>query len=99
MWYQNPTVTNPLNLRSSPDTTSNVVGTLGPGDAAELLEDIPFWYRIILFDGTEGFIGKAKTHTVAYLPVAPSRVRISAWNIKKLGHGKKKDFGLVAGVI
>lgn len=69
-------VTGHVNVREFPATQdSAVVGQLAVGQAAELLEVIPYWYRVRLGDGTEGYVSKAWTRlvedpTTAALPFA-----------------------------
>jgi hypothetical protein len=60
---------------------------------------VPYWYRVRLFNGVEGYVSKAWA-AQRLLPDAPEkRLRLGAWNLKKLGHGSAKDFGAVASVI
>jgi hypothetical protein len=41
-------------LRASPSTNAAVSGRLAPGERAELLGEVPYWYRVRLADGHAG---------------------------------------------
>ncbi|HNP63357.1 MAG TPA: SH3 domain-containing protein [Woeseiaceae bacterium] len=49
-------VENSVNVRLSPDATSEVVGKLSQGSSAELIESIDGWHEIRLEGGATGFI-------------------------------------------
>lgn len=53
-----PSVTNGLVVRSAPDGQAGSVGSLMPGQSAELLDDVPYWYKIKLGNGVKGFVWK-----------------------------------------
>jgi hypothetical protein len=78
---------------------SNRVGKLKPNESAELLENVPYWYRVRLGDGAVGYVSKRWTDLIPAAQEAGAIIRLGAWNIKKLGHGTSKDFPLVASVI
>lgn len=88
-----------LNVREQPTAGSSVSGKIHPSDSAELIDNLPHWYRVRLDSGTEGFVSKAW----AVLIVAPldqtAPLRVGSWNLKKLGHENHKDYLKVAGVI
>ena len=92
-------VTSHLNVRQQPDVSSPVVGTLSPGESAELTGSVPHWYKVTLNNGTQGFVSKAWAQVVAGVEEAERTIRVGSWNIKKLGHGSSKDFPLVAKTI
>ena len=50
-------------VRVAPDTSSEAVGALRPGDSAELQEDLPRWYRVLLRNGVSGYVTKAWTRS------------------------------------
>lgn len=90
-------VTSHLNVRSEPNTNSERIGRLYPGESAEFLESVPYWYRVRLQDSTEGYVSKSWSQIITS---SEDRViRLGAWNIKKLGHGSSKDYPTVAGII
>jgi len=47
-------VTHHVNVRENPDTQSDIVGMLRANDSAELLESVPYWYKVKLDDQTVG---------------------------------------------
>lgn len=89
-----------LNVREHPSAadTVSIVGKLMKNETAELLEAVPYWYRIRLHNGVEGYVSKAWANTMTATP-AVERIRMGAWNIKKLGHGNSKDYQATARVI
>ena len=91
-------VSSHLNVRNEPSASSAVVGALRPGEAAALEHSVPFWYAVTLPDGTRGFVSKAWSRLVAD-PAGGAPLRLGGWNVKKLGHGTRKDLGTVAEVI
>ena len=50
-----------VTVRQSPTSSSAQVGTLSPGDQAELLGSVPNWHRIKLANGKSGFVSKRWT--------------------------------------
>jgi len=88
-----------LNVRQNPDVNSDVVGKLKPNETAELLESVPYWYKIRLNNGTQGFVSKAWAVKVADAEETGQVIRVGSWNIKKLGHGSSKDYDRVATII
>jgi len=88
-----------LNVREEPVAGSPIVGKLEVNETADLIESIPYWYHVRLYNGVEAYVSKAWS-TELLLPDAPeARIRLGAWNVKKLGHGATKDFRAVASVI
>ncbi len=59
-----------LNVRAEATTDSPVVGELAPGERAAYLGAVPYWYRVRLPDGTEGFVSKRWSELVT----APAEV-------------------------
>ena len=89
-----------LKVRAAPSSTSATVGHLEPGDSAQLLESVPHWHRIVLEDGTRGYVSKAWSLVIAEpIPPATDSIRLGGWNIKKLGHGSNTNFALVIQII
>lgn len=89
-----------LRVRAAPDAddTTPVVAFLEPGETAELLDDVPYWWQITTDDGIEGFVSKGFSRVIP--DVGPASIlRLGAWNIKKLGHNNGKDYPLVADII
>jgi uncharacterized protein YgiM (DUF1202 family) len=60
-----PSVAGYVNVRESPTVDSPVVGKLVPGESAELRESVPYWYCVVLADGTTGYVSKAWTVTLS----------------------------------
>jgi len=81
-----------LNVRSSPATSSPIVGKLNPNQAALLVSSQPSWYGVQLDDGTQGFVSKAWSNAV-------NALRLGEWNLKKLGHGNTKDYATISRII
>lgn len=63
-------VTRRVIVREQATTTSSDVGSLRPGDSAELISSIPGWHLVRLTDGTEGFVSKAWTRIIPGTPIA-----------------------------
>jgi hypothetical protein len=91
-------VTTRLNVRDGPSTTTAIVGKLQPGEDALFLESIPRWYKIQLDNGQEGFVSKSWSIKLDS-QTGEQYIRLGAWNIKKLGHGSRKDYPLVSQII
>jgi competence protein ComEC len=52
-------VTNAVRVRQFPDRDDlPPIGYLQPGQKAEVLEDVPYWYRVRLADGVVGYVSK-----------------------------------------
>jgi beta-lactamase superfamily II metal-dependent hydrolase len=60
-----PDVTSRVVVRATASAQSADKGSLRPGDQAELLGEVPSWYRIRLANGTEGFVPKRWTRVVS----------------------------------
>ena len=92
-------VSSHLNVRETSNVTSDIVGTLEPGQSAELLESVPYWYRVRLQNAREGFVSKAWAQVITVAQENGEVIRLGAWNIKKLGHENSKNFPIVARII
>ena len=57
-------VENSVNVRLSPDATSDVVGKLSQGSSAELIETVDDWHEIRLAGGATGFISADWTRVI-----------------------------------
>jgi beta-lactamase superfamily II metal-dependent hydrolase len=57
-------------VRAGASAQTSDVGSLRPGEQAELLGSMPNWYRVRLSDGTEGFVAKRWTRIVTVAPAA-----------------------------
>lgn len=53
-----------------------VLGSLRPGDRADVLESVPSWFKIRLASGTEGFVSKRWVRVIAATPVGPSALGV-----------------------
>lgn len=87
-----------LNVRSGPSRDGDIVATLEPGQTAQLIASVPYWYQVTLDNGIAGFVSKAYAQIVAAAE-SGQIIRVGSWNIKKLGHGTKKDYQKVAQII
>lgn len=92
-------VTTRLNVREHPTTDSAIVGKIVPGETATLIDSTTRWYQVRLDDGTPGYVSKAWSVVLATAAEAENSIRIGGWNIKKLGHGTAKDYGLIRSII
>jgi competence protein ComEC len=55
-------------VRASASSQTNDVGSLRPGESAELLGSVPNWHRVRLTDGVEGFVSKRWTRIISEAP-------------------------------
>ena len=81
-------VENYVNVRQAANTQSQVVGRLNKGETASLLDEVPYWYKIELNNGTIGFISKAWT-IILEIPeptTGKTDLIIGSWNIKWFGY-------------
>jgi competence protein ComEC len=75
------TVSDCLNLRSDHDVSSNSIACLPPGTEVTLVQDIPYWRKVRLVDGREGWTAKKYLEPVTPPQTAPSDSPIptNAW--------------------
>jgi endonuclease/exonuclease/phosphatase family metal-dependent hydrolase len=99
-------VTSHVNVRQLPTSESSIVGTLGVGENAQLLDSVPYWHKISLTDGTEGFVSKAWTEVITDAgEITPSSGKtdliIGSWNIKWFGYytADKHDYPRIVEII
>lgn len=64
-------VTTGLNVRENANSDSPVKAVLHPGDRVTQLEAVPYWYKVQLTDGTEGWAAKAYLQVVP-IPATPA---------------------------
>src|SRR3954447_7468655 len=57
-------------VRQTASTQSARVGSLRPGEQAELLGSVPNWHRVQLAGGTTGFVSKRWTRVIPSAPPA-----------------------------
>jgi beta-lactamase superfamily II metal-dependent hydrolase len=57
-------VTSRVVVRATASSSSTDIGSLRPGEQAELLGSVPSWYRIRLSNGVEGFVSKRWTRVM-----------------------------------
>jgi competence protein ComEC len=77
-------VTRAVMVRLSPSTTSSIQGRLEPGSAAQILGEVPYWYRVRLPDGKVGYASKRWTdlsECAAPLEAAPARFELHAIDV------------------
>src|SRR5205085_1884290 len=66
-------VTTRVIVHATASASSAQVGSLRPGEQADLLGEVPNWYRVKLANGMEGFVTKRWTRTVSSgTPVIPT---------------------------
>lgn len=85
-------VTNKVIVRKNPDARSAVVDFLRKGESADLVEDVPYWYKIKLNTRVIGYVSKAWTKLTDEIPGSenlPGKTDliIGSWNIKWFGKG------------
>src|SRR5215475_8617922 len=56
-------------VRADASTSAAEVGSLHPGESAELLGSVPRWHRVRLANGTVGFVAKRWTKVISAGPV------------------------------
>jgi beta-lactamase superfamily II metal-dependent hydrolase len=59
-------------VRASASSSSAIVGTLRPGEQAQLLGSVPNWHRIQLANGQTGFVSKRWTRVIPEVAPAPT---------------------------
>jgi len=66
-------VTAAVVVRAQPTTRSDALARLRPGETLPLEAEVPGWYRVMLPDGTSGYVSKAWTDIIseAAVPGAP----------------------------
>jgi uncharacterized protein YgiM (DUF1202 family) len=62
-------VENNINIRLSPDATSDIVGKLDQGSSIELVDTIDGWYEVQLEGDATGFVSADWSRVVADVPV------------------------------
>jgi len=94
-------VTTRVVVRETASSQSNQVGSLRPGDQAELLGEVPNWYRVRLSSNVEGFVSKRWTHLVSSgSPIPPTATASFTIDVVDVGTGlavlvRGQDFTLV----
>ena len=64
-------VTTRVIVRQSPSGQSAQVGSLTPGQQAELIGSVPNWYEVRLANGLTGFVPKRWTRVIPIVPPLP----------------------------
>ncbi|MFO1344703.1 MAG: SH3 domain-containing protein [Rhodocyclaceae bacterium] len=64
-----------VDVRTMPSVQGNSIARLRPGETATLLERVPYWYKVRLTDGREGFVSKSWS---TVLPDAPGPAALAA---------------------
>jgi len=52
-------------VRAGASSQTADIGSLRPGEQAELLGSVPNWHRVRLANGTEGFVSKSWTRVIS----------------------------------
>ena len=61
-----PEATNGVIARDAPSSAEGIrVGKLSPGQSATILESVPYWYKVLLPDGVQGFVSKRWVRAIA----------------------------------
>lgn len=96
-------VVNHVNVRELPITSSDIVGTLSPGESAELIESISSWYKIRCDDGDIGYVSKSWTKLDDGTSEAEGKdeLVIGSWNIKFFGSSDsdRRDIPAIADIV
>jgi len=53
-----------VNARQSPSATGKVVANVNQGDLLQVVDDVHYWYQVVLKDGTRAYISKATCSVV-----------------------------------
>jgi beta-lactamase superfamily II metal-dependent hydrolase len=90
-------VTSFVVVRQTASSQSPRVGSLRPGEQAELVGSVPYWHQVKLADGTPGFVSKRWTRVI---PTAPPLGVTYTMDIVDVGTGlgilvRGPDFTLV----
>src|SRR5262247_1514306 len=64
-------VTTRVIVRQSPSGQSAQIGSLTPGQQAELIGSVPNWYEVRLANGLSGFVPKRWTRVIPAVPPPP----------------------------
>lgn len=95
-------VTTAVIVRQGPSTNTAVLSRLRPGEAAEVIEEVPGWYHIRLADGTDGYVSKTWTDEVAEAGTGEALVQPSNYKIHVIDVGtglavfvESKNFALL----
>jgi beta-lactamase superfamily II metal-dependent hydrolase len=67
-------VTTAVAVRATASSQSAQLGSLRPGEIAELLGSVPFWHRVQLAGGVQGFVSKRWTRVIPSGPPPPESV-------------------------
>lgn len=97
----NDRVTTRLRVRAEASSDAEIVGYLKPGDQVPLVKTSGAWREVQLPD-TTGYVASSYTTVVPDPKLAAGTVysiRVGSWNMKKLGHGEKKDYAKLAEVV
>ncbi|WP_242128499.1 SH3 domain-containing protein [Sphingobium sp. Sx8-8] len=95
-------VTTAVIVRQGPSTNTAVLSRLRPGEAAEVIDEVPGWYHVRLADGTDGYVSKTWTNEVAEAGAGESLVQPSNYKIHVIDVGtglavfvESKNFALL----
>jgi beta-lactamase superfamily II metal-dependent hydrolase len=85
-------------VRQTASTQSRKIGSLRPGQQAELLGSVPNWHRVQLAGGVTGFVSKRWTRVIPSAP--PATARVYTMDVVDVGTGlgvlvRGPDFTLV----
>lgn len=82
-------VTTRVVVRASATSQSTQVGSLEPGDQAELVGSVPNWHQIRLSNGVQGFVSKRWTLVIATggLPPPPPQGPTFTMHVFDVGTG------------
>ncbi|MDH3988372.1 MAG: SH3 domain-containing protein [Gammaproteobacteria bacterium] len=63
-------VQNSINIRMSPDTSSEIVGRLKQGEQVTLVESIPGWHEVEIAGGSTGFVSADWSNVIDNVPLS-----------------------------
>ncbi len=78
-----------LYIRELPESGSNIIGRLLPGESIELVESIAYYYKVI-HQGRDGYVSKSWSYVIS-TPTNTTQDKsndliIGSWNIKWFGN-------------
>jgi len=63
-----------VNIREAASSDGTVIGVLSKGDKLKFVESVPYWHKVLLNDGREGYVSKSWTVLIPDSPESPSSI-------------------------
>lgn len=80
-------VTRNVVVRAGPNTASDAVDALDPGEQLPLIGEIPRWFRVRLPDGTDGYVSKSWTVVIDGVPETLTTAGVTKLHMIDVGTG------------